>query len=96
MFRETLVLTTGISGSRTCCARERLLARWCTTLEARLALTVVDLMELLERAGHPVGVHELLVIERRAAVLDRLGQVSEIARCSRRISMVESDSDSRS
>ena len=43
-------------------------------LKAGLALSVVDLMELLERAGDAVGVDELLVVERRAAVLDRLGQ----------------------
>ena len=44
------------------------------TLKAGLSLSVIDLVELLEVAGLGVGVHELLVVERRATVLDRLGQ----------------------
>jgi hypothetical protein len=43
-------------------------------LEAGLALAVVDLVELLVGAGLAVGVDELLVVERRAAVLDGVGQ----------------------
>ena len=44
------------------------------TLKAGLSLSVIDLVELLEVAGLGVGVDELLVVERRATVLDRLGQ----------------------
>ena len=47
---------------------------WLSALEARQALPVVHLVVLLILAGDAVGVDELLVVERRTAVLDRLGE----------------------